>query len=162
MPFAAGSRGYSRPGAPGRLSYRLATISAVSSIRDVGVALDSEQFRIDGMKTCSSGLFCTRADGFTAAADGNFDAIKDHRARGPSAIALKAGRALAIDGRSRHGHRQSRAQTTLYAQTFRAGGPPVAWRNPLRHLPPRRASVFGPATAPRRWHGPTRSPLRYY
>ena len=87
--------------------------------RDVGVALHREQFRIDGMKRVHL-VVLHQADEFTAAADGNFDAVKDHGARSQR-NRLKAGRALAIDGRSGHAHRKSRTQQR-FARNVRAGG----------------------------------------
>ena len=53
-----------------------------------------------------------QADGFAAAADGNFQSIEDDRARSQS-NRLQAGRALAVDGGSGHAHRKSGAQQRL-------------------------------------------------
>jgi hypothetical protein len=87
--------------------------------RHVGIALDHEQLRIDGVKGVHL-VVLHQADGLAAAADRHFDTIEDHRAR-RQRDCLQAGRTLAIDRRSRRGHRQARAQQRL-ACDVAAGG----------------------------------------
>ena len=53
-----------------------------------------------------------QADGFAAAADGNFQSIEDDRTRSQG-NRLQAGRALAVDRGSGHAHRKSGAQQRL-------------------------------------------------
>ena len=72
--------------------------------RYVSVSLHGEQFRIDGMKHVHL-VVLYQADGLASAADSDFHAIENHGPRSQGNC-LKAGRTLAIDGRSGHAHRK--------------------------------------------------------